>query len=198
VRQYLREIGRYPLLTKVEEVELAKAIEAGNQAQALLHKPKRKLSAERGAELERRIAAGRAAGRRFVESNLRLVVSIAKNYSVAGLSLLDLIQEGNLGLIRGVEKFDCRRGFKFSTYATWWIRQAITRGIADKARTIRLPVHIVETLHRVRRAQAELVEQLERDPRIEEIAETAGMSPGKVREASRAGLDPPARGGFRG
>jgi RNA polymerase sigma factor (sigma-70 family) len=190
VRQYLREIGRYPLLTKDEEVELAKAIEAGQHAQALLNKPKQKVSAERRAELERRIADGRAARRRFIESNLRLVVSIVKKYSVAGLSLLDLIQEGNLGLIRGVEKFDYRRGFKFSTYATWWIRQAITRGIADKARTIRLPVHIVETLHRVRRAQAELVEQLERDPRIEEIAETAGMSPGKVREALRVLPEP--------
>jgi RNA polymerase sigma factor (sigma-70 family) len=190
VRQYLREIGQYPLLTKVEEVQLAKAIEAGNHAQALLNKPKRKLSAERRAELERRIAAGRAARRRFIESNLRLVVSMAKKHSVAGLPLLDLIQEGNLGLIRGVEKFDYRRGFKFSTYATWWIRQAITRAIADKARTIRLPVHIVETLYRVRKAQALLVGQLGREPRIDELAEGAGITQGRVREALRVLPEP--------
>jgi RNA polymerase primary sigma factor len=190
VRQYFREIGRYPLLAKDEEVELAKAIEAANHAQALLNTPKRKPTAERGAELERRVAAGRAARRRFIESNLRLVVSVAKKYSVAGLPLPDLIQEGNLGLIRGVEKFDYRRGFKFSTYATWWIRQAITRGIADKARTIRLPVHIVETLHRVRRAQALLVEQLRREPTIDELAEGAGMTLGRVREALRVLPEP--------
>jgi RNA polymerase sigma factor (sigma-70 family) len=190
VRQYLREIGRYPLLTKVEEVELAKAIEAGNHAQALLNKLMKKLPAERGAELERRVAAGRAARRRFIESNLRLVVSMAKKYSVAGLPLLDLIQEGNLGLIRGVEKFDYRKGFKFSTYATWWIRQAITRAIADKARTIRLPVHIVETLHQVGKAQALLVGQLGREPTIDELAEGAGMTQGRVREALRVLPEP--------
>ena len=190
VRQYLREIGRYPLLTKVEEVELAKAIEAGHHAQALLNKPMKKLPAERGAELERRVAAGRAARRRFIESNLRLVVSMAKKYSVAGLPLLDLIQEGNLGLIRGVEKFDYRKGFKFSTYATWWIRQAITRAIADKARTIRLPVHMVETLYRVRKSQALLVGQLGREPTIDELAEGAGMTQGRVREALRVLPEP--------
>ena len=190
VRQYLREIGRYPLLARDEEVELAKAIEAAKHAEALLNKPKRKPTAEWGAELERRVAAVRAARRRFIESNLRLVVSVAKKYSVAGLPLPDLIQEGNLGLIRGVEKFDYRRGFKFSTYATWWIRQALTRGIADKARTIRLPVHIVETLHRVRRAQALLVEQLRREPTIDELAEGAGMTQGRVREALRVRPEP--------
>ncbi len=190
LRQYLREMGQYPLLTKVEEVELAKAIESGHHAQALLDKPKQELSAERLAELERRVAAGRAARRRFIESNLRLVVSIAKRYSVAGLPLLDLIQEGSLGLIRGVEKFDYRRGFKFSTYATWWIRQAITRAIADKARTIRLPVHIVETLHQVGKAQALLAEQLRREPTIDELAEGAGMTQGRVREALRALPEP--------
>ena len=201
VRQYLREIGRYPLLTKDQEVELAKAIEAGHHAQALLDQPKQKLSAERGAELEGRVAAGRAARRRFIESNLRLVVSMAKTYSVAGLPLLDLVQEGNLGLIRGVEKFDYRQGFKFSTYATWWIRQAITRAIADKARTIRLPVHIVETLHQVRRAQALLVGQLGREPTTDELAEAAGMTEDRVREALRVrpeplSIDQPVVGAF--
>ena len=190
VRQYLREIGQYPLLTKVDEVELAKAIESAHHAQALLDKPKKKLLAERRAELEGRVAAGRAAKRRFIESNLRLVVSIAKKDSVAGFPLLDRIQEGNLGLIRGVEKFDYRRGFKFSTYATWWIRQAITRAIADKARTIRLPVHIVETLHRMGKAQALLVEQLRREPTIDELAEVAGMTQDRVREAFRLRPEP--------
>src|SRR6266567_2122512 len=131
VRQYLREIGQYPLLTDVDEVELAKAIEAGNTAEATLAKPKRRLSPRQRGDLEKRTEAGRAAKRRFIQSNLRLVVSIAKKYSAAGLPLLDLIQEGNLGLMRAVEKFDYRRGFKFSTYATWWIRQAITRAIAN-------------------------------------------------------------------
>jgi RNA polymerase sigma factor (sigma-70 family) len=190
LRRYLGEIGRYPLLTKVEEMALAKAIEAANLAQSLLDKPKKEPTAERRAELERQVAAGRAARRRFIESNLRLVVSMAKKYSVPGLPLLDLIQEGNLGLIRGVEKFDYRRGFKFSTYATWWIRQAITRGLADKARTIRLPVHIVDTLHQVGRAQALLAEQLGREPTIDELAEGAGMTPGRVREAFRVGPQP--------
>ena len=193
VRQYLREIGQYPLLTDVDEVELAKAIEAGNEADLNLTAPtapKRRLSLRQREELQRRIEAGRAAKRRFIQSNLRLVVSIAKKYSAAGLPLLDLIQEGNLGLMRAVEKFDYHRGFKFSTYATWWIRQAITRAIADKARTIRIPVHMVETLYRVRKVQAELVENLGREPTIEEIAESAEMTPDKVREAFRVLPEP--------
>ena len=143
VRQYLREIGQYPLLTDVQEVELARTIEEGERANEKLQKTK-KLTDKQRATLQRTVRDGRKAKRRFIQSNLRLVVSIAKKYSAAGLPLLDLIQEGNLGLMRAVEKFDYQRGFKFSTYATWWIRQAITRAIADKARTIRIPVHMVE------------------------------------------------------
>ena len=190
VRQYLREIGQYPLLTDVDEVELAKAYEAGLAAAAKLEKPKRKLSPKRTDELKRTEQQGLAAKRRFIQSNLRLVVSIAKKYSAAGLPLLDLIQEGNLGLMRAVEKFDYRRGFKFSTYATWWIRQAITRAIADKARTIRIPVHMVETLYRVRKVQSELLEQLGREATIDEIAVAAEMTPDKVREAFRVLPEP--------
>ncbi|MGH2706555.1 MAG: sigma-70 family RNA polymerase sigma factor [Actinomycetota bacterium] len=190
VRQYLREIGQYPLLTDVDEVELAKTIEAGNEASTALNNPKKRIAAKKVDELRRRVESGRAAKRRFIQSNLRLVVSIAKKYSAAGLPLLDLIQEGNLGLMRAVEKFDYRRGFKFSTYATWWIRQAITRAIADKARTIRIPVHMVETLYRVRKVQSELVERLGREPTTEEIAKASEMTPDKVREAFRVLPEP--------
>jgi RNA polymerase primary sigma factor len=190
VRQYLREIGQYPLLTDVDEVELAKAIELGNASEEELSAPKKKLTPKKRIELQKRVKAGKAAKRRFIQSNLRLVVSIAKKYSAAGLPLLDLIQEGNLGLMRAVEKFDYRRGFKFSTYATWWIRQAITRAIADKARTIRIPVHMVETLYRVRKVQAELLEQLGREATIDEIAAAAEMTPDKVREAFRVLPEP--------
>jgi RNA polymerase sigma factor (sigma-70 family) len=190
VRQYLREIGQYPLLTDVNEVELAKAYEAGQEAAATLANPKRKLTPKKKEELLKVEQAGLAAKRRFIQSNLRLVVSIAKRYSAAGLPLLDLIQEGNLGLMRAVEKFDYRRGFKFSTYATWWIRQAITRAIADKARTIRIPVHMVETLYRVRKVQSELLEQMGREATIDEIAAAAEMTPDKVREAFRVLPEP--------
>ncbi|MGH2735820.1 MAG: sigma-70 family RNA polymerase sigma factor, partial [Actinomycetota bacterium] len=189
VRQYLREIGQYPLLTDVQEVELAKAIEDGEIAAEKREKTK-KLTDRQRRGLEAEIRKGRAAKRRFIQSNLRLVVSIAKKYSAAGLPLLDLIQEGNLGLMRAVEKFDYERGFKFSTYATWWIRQAITRAIADKARTIRIPVHMVETLYRVRKVQSELLEKLGREPTIEEIAEQADLTPDKVREAFRVLPEP--------
>jgi RNA polymerase sigma factor (sigma-70 family) len=190
VRQYLREIGQYPLLTDVDEVELAKAYEAGQAATAQLGVPKAKIAVKKRAQLRATEQAGLAAKRRFIQSNLRLVVSIAKKYSAAGLPLLDLIQEGNLGLMRAVEKFDYRRGFKFSTYATWWIRQAITRAIADKARTIRIPVHMVETLYRVRKVQAELLEELGREATIDEIAVAAEMTPDKVREAYRVLPEP--------
>ena len=189
VRQYLREIGQYPLLTDIQEVELAKAIEDGEKAAEKLEKSRRLSDRQRRA-IELEIRKGRAAKRRFIQSNLRLVVSIAKKYSAAGLPLLDLIQEGNLGLMRAVEKFDYQRGFKFSTYATWWIRQAITRAIADKARTIRIPVHMVETLYRVRKVQSELLEKLGREPTIEEIAEQSDLTPEKVREAFRVLPEP--------
>src|SRR2546421_6302736 len=190
VRQYLREIGQYPLLTDVDEVELAKTIEAGNLADATIAKPKRKLTPKQLEDNTKKVEAGRAAKRRFIQSNLRLVMSIAKKYSAAGLPLLDLIQEGNLGLMRAVEKFDYRRGFKFSTYATWWIRQAITRAIADKARTIRIPVHMVDTLQQLRRVASDLLESLGREPTLDEIAVAAGMNPDKVREAFRVLPEP--------
>ena len=154
VRQYLREIGKYPLLDAEEEVELAKNFEKG------LKRAKDKL----------------------IESNLRLVVSIAKKYIGRGLSLLDLIQEGNQGLIRAVEKYDWRRGFKFSTYATWWIRQAITRAIADQARTIRIPVHMVETINKLYRTSQRLMQNLGREPSPEEIGEELGIPADRVRE----------------
>src|SRR6266566_3455042 len=149
VRQYLREIGQYPLLTDVDEVELAKTIEAGNLADATIAKPKRKLTPKQLEDNTKKVEAGRAAKRRFIQSNLRLVVSIAKKYSAAGLPLLDLIQEGNLGLMRAVEKFDYRRGFKFSTYATWWIRQAITRAIDEIARSAEMTADKVREAFRV-------------------------------------------------
>ena len=188
---YLDAMGRYPLLTDIDEVELAKAIEAGKQAEAAQAAPKKKKpTPNQAAQLQAAIADGRAAKRKFIQSNLRLVVSIARRYSVAGLPLLDLIQEGNLGLIRAVEKFDYRRGFKFSTYATWWIRQAITRAIADKARTIRIPVHMVDTLQQLRRVGSDLLETLGREPTLDEIAVAAGMSPEKVREAFRVLPEP--------
>jgi RNA polymerase sigma factor (sigma-70 family) len=189
VRQYLREIGQYPLLTDIQEVELAQGIEEGEKAQERLSSGKRLTSKQRS-DLQYVVRKGRADKRRFIQSNLRLVVSIAKKYSAAGLPLLDLIQEGNLGLMRAVEKFDWQRGFKFSTYATWWIRQAITRAIADKARTIRIPVHMVETLYRVRKVQSELLEKLGREPLIEEIAAQADLTPDKVREAFRVLPEP--------
>ncbi|HEU5001590.1 MAG TPA: sigma-70 family RNA polymerase sigma factor [Actinomycetota bacterium] len=187
---YLDAMGRYPLLTDVDEVELAKAIEAGKAAEATLAIPKKRMSAATSEALHAQVRDGKAAKRRFIQSNLRLVVSIARRYSVAGLPLLDLIQEGNLGLIRAVEKFDYRRGFKFSTYATWWIRQAITRAIADKARTIRIPVHMVDTLQQLRRVASDLLESLGREPTLDEIAVAAGMNPEKVREAFRVLPEP--------
>ena len=189
VRQYLEDVGRYSLLTAAEEVSLAQVYEAGQRAAGELEAG-RDLTPERRAELVAEVEAGKGAKRRFIESNLRLVVSIAKRYPTAGLSMLDLIQEGNLGLIRAVEKFDHRRGFKFSTYATWWIRQAITRAIADKARTIRIPVHMVESLYRIRRVQSEFLEEHGREPTPDEIAEVSGLHEGRVREALRVAPDP--------
>jgi RNA polymerase primary sigma factor len=162
VRMYLREIGKISLLTPEEEVELAKRVEEGDEE----------------------------AKKKLIEANLRLVVSIAKKYIGRGLSFLDLIQEGNLGLIRAVEKFDYRKGFKFSTYATWWIRQAITRAIADQARTIRIPVHMVETINKLIRVSRQLVQQLGREPTIEEIAQALGLPPEKVEDIQRIAQEP--------
>jgi RNA polymerase primary sigma factor len=189
VRMYLQEIGRYPLLTPQQEVELAMTAEAGIRAEEQLAVGEA-LSVDERVILERAVRQADKARKRLVESNLRLVVSIAKKYIGRGLSLLDLIQEGNLGLIRAVEKFDYRKGFKFSTYATWWIRQAVTRALADQARTIRVPVHMVETINKLARAQRVLVQELGRDPTIEEIAAELELEPDKVAELRRIAQDP--------
>jgi len=169
VRMYLREIGRVSLLVAEEEVALAQAIEAGAAAREYLTAG-RDLSAEERFALQRAVYRAEEARRRLIEANLRLVVSVAKKYIGRGMSMLDLIQEGNIGLIRAVEKFDYRKGYKFSTYATWWIRQAISRAIADQARTIRIPVHMFETINRLMRIQRRLVQELGREPTSEEIA----------------------------
>lgn len=162
VRMYLKEIGRVPLLSAEEEIELAERIEQGDEE----------------------------AKRRLAEANLRLVVSIAKRYVGRGMLFLDLIQEGNMGLIKAVEKFDYRKGFKFSTYATWWIRQAITRAIADQARTIRIPVHMVETINKLIRVSRQLLQELGREPSPEEIAEKMDLTPEKVREIMKIAQEP--------
>jgi RNA polymerase primary sigma factor len=176
MRQYLKEIGGYDLLTAADEVALAKQIEAGRLADVELAASRHTLDESRRSELEDVSLEGHAAKQRFIQSNLRLVVSIAKRYQPAGLPLLDLIQEGNLGLMRAVDKFDHRRGFKFSTYATWWIRQAVSRAIADKSRTIRVPVHLGRTLGR--------------EPTVEELAAETGLTPERVRDAQRVAPDP--------
>jgi RNA polymerase primary sigma factor len=192
VRIYLREIGRVPLLTAQDEVELAKAIEAGLFAEEKVHSG---FAADAGdgalmGELALIAADGLQAKRRLIEANLRLVVSIAKRYIGRGLVFLDLIQEGNLGLIRAVEKFDYTKGYKFSTYATWWIRQAITRAIADQARTIRIPVHMVETINKMARIQRQLHQDLGREPTPGEIAAEMGMHPDRVSEIQRIAQEP--------
>jgi RNA polymerase primary sigma factor len=192
VRIYLREIGRVPLLTAQDEVELAKSIEAGLFAEETLrggcpaHGP---LGAEM-AELAILGADGLRAKQRLIEANLRLVVSIAKRYIGRGLVFLDLIQEGNLGLIRAVEKFDYTKGYKFSTYATWWIRQAITRAMADQARTIRIPVHMVEVINKLARVQRQMLQDLGREPTPEELAAELDMTPEKVIEVQKYGREP--------
>jgi RNA polymerase primary sigma factor len=189
VRIYLREIGRVPLLTAEDEVELAKAIEAGLYAEEKLNGAYPLLGAER-ADLEWLAADGVRGKQRLIEANLRLVVSIAKRYIGRGLVFLDLIQEGNLGLIRAVEKFDYTRGYKFSTYATWWIRQAITRAIADQARTIRVPVHMVETINKLARVQRQLHQELGREATTDEIAAEMGVEPERVAEIQRIAQEP--------
>jgi RNA polymerase primary sigma factor len=195
VGMYLDEIARTPLLDAVTEVELAKAIEAGLFAKALLDEGRvgrKKGGAPKQAsqeELEWMVAEGERAVQRFIEANLRLVVSIARKYGRSQMPMLDLVQEGNTGLIRAVEKFDYRKGFKFSTYATWWVRQAITRGIAQQARVVRLPVHVVEELNQVGAARRTLERQLGRDPEPEEIAAELGMDIDRVLDLMSWGRD---------
>ena len=178
---YLREIGRYPLLNAAQEVELAKRIEAGVKSSKRLSKDGA-LAATKKREIQRTVRDGEMAKHDMVQANLRLVVSIARRYRATGIPLLDLVQEGNIGLMRAVDKFDWRKGFKFSTYATWWIRQAIQRGIADRGRAIRLPVHVHELLVRVRRARAELEAQYGREATDEEVARAARLPVARVRE----------------
>ena len=193
VRMYLKEIGKVNLLTSEEEVELAQAMGAGNEAQIQLEEMEKAgedIPAEVRQELDKLIQKGEAAKQRLAEANLRLVVSIAKRYVGRGMQFLDLIQEGNLGLIKAVEKFDYVKGFKFSTYATWWIRQAITRAIADQARTIRIPVHMVETINKVIRVSRQLLQELGHDPSPEEIAKEMGMPVDKVREILKIAQEP--------
>src|SRR5579859_3249353 len=191
VRIYLREIGKVPLLTAHDEVELAKAIEAGLFAREMLCGGCTVAgSAANGAELGIIADLGDRARSRLIEANLRLVVSIAKRYIGRGMVFLDLIQEGNLGLIRAVEKFDYTKGYKFSTYATWWIRQAITRAIADQARTIRIPVHMVETINKMARVQRQLHQDLGREPTPAEVAIEMGMPADRVAEIQRIAQEP--------
>ncbi len=189
VRMYLKEIGKVPLLTGEEEVRLAKRIEAGELAVRELEK-NGQLPREETRHLKIQERSGMRAKRKLVEANLRLVVSIAKRYVGRGMLFLDLIQEGNLGLIRAVEKFDYRKGYKFSTYATWWIRQAITRAIADQARTIRIPVHMVETINKLVRVQRQLLQDLGREPAPEEIGKEMDMTPARVREILKISQEP--------
>ncbi|KUP95233.1 RNA polymerase sigma factor RpoD [Thermobifida cellulosilytica] len=195
VRVYLREIGRVPLLTAEEEVELAKAIEAGLYAEQKLRAARtgpvpQQYHPEWVADLEELVHEGEAAKRRLIEANLRLVVSIAKRYLGRGLALLDLVQEGNLGLIRAVEKFDYARGYKFSTYATWWIRQAITRAIADQARTIRVPVHMAESINKLARTRRRLHQELGREPTLQEISRELDVDDERVVEIQRVSQEP--------
>jgi RNA polymerase primary sigma factor len=196
VRMYLKEIGKVPLLTGPQEVQLAQRIEAGLESVAKVAAledrygdpaliPETELL-----PAEAIVADGLQAKRELIEANLRLVVSIAKRYLGRGMLFLDLIQEGNLGLIRAVEKFDYTKGFKFSTYATWWIRQAITRAIADQARTIRIPVHMVETINKVLRVQRQMLQELGREPTVEELAAKVGLTAARVREIQRLALEP--------
>ena len=190
VRMYLKEIGKVNLLSPEQEVELAQVMGSGAEAKVTLEDPEMELDEETRAELQKLVKKGEDAKKRLAEANLRLVVSIAKRYVGRGMLFLDLIQEGNLGLIKAVEKFDYTKGYKFSTYATWWIRQAITRAIADQARTIRIPVHMVETINKVIRVSRQLLQELGHDPTPEEIAEEMGMPVDKVREILKIAQEP--------
>ncbi|MDX2355331.1 sigma-70 family RNA polymerase sigma factor [Dietzia sp. PP-33] len=189
VRVYLNGIGKTALLNAADEVELSKRIEAGLYARHLLATKKR-MGPTKKADLKAIVAEGEAARAHLLEANLRLVVSLAKRYTGRGMPLLDLIQEGNLGLIRAMEKFDYAKGFKFSTYATWWIRQAITRGMADQSRTIRLPVHLVEQVNKLARIKRELHQQLGREASLDELAEESGIPAHKIEELLDHSRDP--------
>ncbi|MER5193138.1 sigma-70 family RNA polymerase sigma factor [Streptomyces sp. NPDC002884] len=188
-RQYLREIGRIPLLTAAEEVDLARRVEAGLFAEEKLAGAT-DLDSQLALDLDRLVVLGRMAKRRLIEANLRLVVSVAKRYVGRGLTMLDLVQEGNLGLIRAVEKFDYARGYKFSTYATWWIRQAMSRALADQARTIRVPVHVVELINRVVRVQRRMLQERGYEPTAEEVAAQLDLLPERVGEVLRLAQEP--------
>ncbi|MGW7194795.1 RNA polymerase sigma factor [Streptomyces chryseus] len=188
-RQYLREIGRIPLLTAAEEVDLARKVEAGLFAEEKLSSTP-DLDSRLAVDLDRLVVMGRMAKRRLIEANLRLVVSVAKRYVGRGLTMLDLVQEGNLGLIRAVEKFDYARGYKFSTYATWWIRQAMSRALADQARTIRVPVHVVELINRVVRVQRRMLQERGYEPTPEEVAAHLELTPERVGEVLRLAQEP--------
>ncbi|MEU6216523.1 RNA polymerase sigma factor [Streptomyces sp. NPDC047022] len=188
-RQYLREIGRIPLLTAAEEVELARRVEAGLFAEEKLGNTP-DLDSRLAHDLDRLVVMGRMAKRRLIEANLRLVVSVAKRYVGRGLTMLDLVQEGNLGLIRAVEKFDYARGYKFSTYATWWIRQAMSRALADQARTIRVPVHVVELINRVIRVQRRMLQERGYEPTPEEVAAHLDLTGERVSEVLRLAQEP--------
>ena len=189
VKMWLQEIGRYKLLTSQQEVELAMQLEAGKKAEEKLREAEA-LAIEDRVLLERAVRKGNGAHSRLVEANLRLVVSIARNYVGRGMPLLDLIQEGNLGLMRAVDRFDYRKGFKFSTYASWWIRQGITRAIADQARTIRVPIHVVDMINKLIRAKRDLSQDLGREPTIEEIARDLEIEPDRVEELNKIAQSP--------
>ncbi|MBQ0911681.1 RNA polymerase sigma factor [Streptomyces sp. RM99] len=188
-RQYLREIGRIPLLSAAEEVDLARRVEAGLFAEEKLRLTP-DLDSGLALDLDRLVVMGRVAKRRLIEANLRLVVSVAKRYVGRGLTMLDLVQEGNLGLIRAVEKFDYARGYKFSTYATWWIRQAMSRALADQARTIRVPVHVVELINRVVRVQRRMLQERGYEPTPQEVAAHLDLAPERVGEVLRLAQEP--------
>jgi RNA polymerase primary sigma factor len=193
---YLREIGRVPLLTAQDEVRLSQAIERGREAAQ--HLQAESLTDSERQELEAKIREGDVARGALTDANLRLVVSVARRYSNRGVPLIDLIQEGNLGLLRAVEKFDWRRGFKFSTYATWWIRQAVSRAIADDARTIRIPVHLYDVVNRMARISSQLHQELGREPTDEEVGEALQISAERVRELNQVLPQPISLDGFVG
>ena len=193
IKMYLKEIGQIPLLTSTRELELSSAVQMGLSAEnalAAIESGKKKASEEEIEKLKEAVTEGRDAADILTESNLRLVVSIAKKFLMRGMQFQDLIQEGNMGLMKAVKKFDHTRGFKFSTYATWWIKQAITRAIADQARTIRIPVHMVETINKLVRTQRKLTQELRRDPKPQEIAAEMGISVEKVQQIQKIAQEP--------